>query len=564
MPSKNERLSKWNQTVRFLSENEPVVDVVLDSLPRKTIKIAREKYRKIEKTFERIEKRTLSSGAGFPIDTLLRTMVVDINERLESTRQPNISFDYFSPFCSTKYISNIFPYLAIREEFNHLFHSVDFLDYLTSSDSNNFNLSSLLALPEKKVFHFSTNGDINELHFLTSKGSEFIVSGFSMIRIGGFLHWYILGGEVIDKSNSDLLDHGKVRIESVCEAPTQKMLEEIEHLSESDFMLGSPVPLEGTKNTIRTIIASEMDLRNRKHLSRLCLKEYENGFTQFFEDPEALNALAFEDRDATIRYMQGEINNLQVMWDLADGLFQLPNYFSLRAAVEKKILCRAGKKLVRKKGGKGIRANYKIVSAIEVIDAKLSSPIVKVNLPHYELESKGYWHKLEKNDLGLDRYGNEILGRTWINSAKKWRTNRTKPGPIFVKDCIASAKIRIGEYKEAALEIARKESMEGVSTRENEQGELYIMRCAAMKEEIYKVGFTRGVSEERAKEISAATGVPLALVVVRSWRYQYAASLETEVHMMLSPYRINDAREFFKIKLETLEAIIQSTLTRVK
>ena len=88
------------------------------------------------------------------------------------------------------------------------------------------------------------------------------------------------------------------------------------------------------------------------------------------------------------------------------------------------------------------------------------------------------------------------------------------------------------------------------------------MRCAAMKERIFKVGFTSGDSAERAQQLSSATGVPMAFVVIEKWRHADAKKLETEVHMLLAPYRINDSREFFLASYDSIERIIEAVIAR--
>ena len=93
-------------------------------------------------------------------------------------------------------------------------------------------------------------------------------------------------------------------------------------------------------------------------------------------------------------------------------------------------------------------------------------------------------------------------------------------------------------------------------------GELYVMRCSAMKEAIYKVGYTDGISSDRAKQISSATGVPLSLLVVKSWKHPNARALETEAHMMLAPYRMNKSREFFSAEFDVINNIIESVIAR--
>jgi len=65
-----------------------------------------------------------------------------------------------------------------------------------------------------------------------------------------------------------------------------------------------------------------------------------------------------------------------------------------------------------------------------------------------------------------------------------------------------------------------------------------------------KVGFTAKSPKERAEDLSKATGVPLAYVVVHSWHHQNARELEQAAHAALDDIRVSPQREFFKAPFE--------------
>jgi hypothetical protein len=88
------------------------------------------------------------------------------------------------------------------------------------------------------------------------------------------------------------------------------------------------------------------------------------------------------------------------------------------------------------------------------------------------------------------------------------------------------------------------------------------MRCLAMKEEVYKVGWTSKSAEQRARELSAATGVPVSFAVVDAWQHPDPEALEKGIHAMLSPYRLNESREFFKLEYLELKAIVEAEIAR--
>lgn len=74
---------------------------------------------------------------------------------------------------------------------------------------------------------------------------------------------------------------------------------------------------------------------------------------------------------------------------------------------------------------------------------------------------------------------------------------------------------------------------------------------------ILKIGYTKLTPDERAKQISAATGVALPYKVIWAFRCFNGEQMEGEVHHALEKYRVNSQREFFQIELEEAKEVIE-------
>lgn len=532
----------------------------LENLPRKERRKLASASKKLVSDYKKIMINLAGSGAKFPNDQLLRQLAIEYNHRYASSGVSNqpMSFHYFEPFCEISFLPNsVAPCVKLVEEFNHIYSLTDFLDYITSQDIEDFDLNNLLNIPEGTAYHFTRNGDISEFSFLNAEGKEFLISGFSMVRRGNFLHWYMIGGELLtdDEWSSRCAQQMEIDKEHI-NPDKRAFLNDALKINGNKY--GEPIALEGTKTAVRTIISGELDIISQKHNSRFYMTEYENTFFGHCDEPDVFSDIPEKERLETIENTKTELNKASVMWDLAEGFFQLPSYFSSRATIEKETLRKSGKKISRKKAGQGLNSNYQFITAIEVTENK-SPPIIKITLPHYETETEGHWRRLEIGATGHDQYGDEVEGKTWVKATNKWRERTKSDNVIFVKDSIASAKIKIKEYQEAAGAV----ELQGQNNSNDLiNGELYVLRCAAMNEEVYKVGFTRGRAAERARQLSSATGVPLSFIVVKSWSHPKAKQLETEVHTMLDPYRINDAREFFKVSFDVIENIVGTIIDR--
>lgn len=70
----------------------------------------------------------------------------------------------------------------------------------------------------------------------------------------------------------------------------------------------------------------------------------------------------------------------------------------------------------------------------------------------------------------------------------------------------------------------------------------------------FKIGKTKYQPEERARQLSRETGVPLPFEVEWAFNCWNAENLEKEVHRRLENYRIN--KEFFQINLNEAKKVI--------
>jgi tetratricopeptide (TPR) repeat protein len=89
-------------------------------------------------------------------------------------------------------------------------------------------------------------------------------------------------------------------------------------------------------------------------------------------------------------------------------------------------------------------------------------------------------------------------------------------------------------------------------------GYLYILVNPGAKG-LVKIGKTARDPEERAKELSSATGVPTPFIVVYSAFFDDCISAEVYVHTLLNDKRLSNNKEFFRITTtEAINAIIQA------
>lgn len=72
-----------------------------------------------------------------------------------------------------------------------------------------------------------------------------------------------------------------------------------------------------------------------------------------------------------------------------------------------------------------------------------------------------------------------------------------------------------------------------------------------------KIGYTRLTPDERAKQLSSATGVAMPYKVEWAFHCFNGEALEREVHNSLEGYRVSNNREFFLLPLEEAKTVIE-------
>lgn len=544
----------------FLDKNGR--DSRLANLPRKERRKLEAAGKRIGAAYGRLLQGMNSSGAGYPVDQLLRQLAIEYTHRYAASGLHNqpLNFNYFEPFCEIKLIEqSVAPYAEPAPEIDHLFGIVDYFDYVTTPEGSLFELSNLKTLPEGKALHFTPSGNISDFTFLTAEGREFVVAGFSMVRRGSSLHWYIVGGEVFAEQDWQQLKSNQLAFETAEMLPYKRPFLSAS-MEKTGSNSGPPVALEGTETAMRTIIAGETDLDSSKHLGRCYMSERENSFTITCDDPDLFDHVSdVAQRSEMTRLMNDRVERAAVMWNLAETMFRLPAYFSFKVTVARSVAVSGGQALAKvPKGGRGVRGNFRYVSAIEFTDS--TAPVVRsYTAPHYQTETDGHWRRLSRDQFGRDSNDNLIRGKTWIRASNAWRERADTPRTIYVKSSIEAARVKVKEYV-AKAEAAKEDT--ACMPISSGMGVIYVLRCMVMQDEVYKVGWTSGTAEQRAQQLSTATGVPSSFAVVAAWQHADPAAIEKGIHAMLAPYRINDAREFFQASYPIIRAIIEGELTR--
>lgn len=477
----------------------------------------------------------LSNGAGYPADATLREFYFEYNRRLQHHGLGSLpsTFNVLEAFF--RYDPSLIAFHLLPER-DHRFSWVHFIDYITS-EAPEFNLETdLQDLPEGTILNFSNSDDPSSLVLSGANGTEFGALAFSIVRHGSEATVVATAGQL-----ANLVDVTEELRESLSRAVTVRTY--------LDRQEGPPeaVSLQSSDDLWRVLASARFDLEDQTNDVRFVMHDAGTDYLITTDDISPLvgpsGRFVSAGAERLAKHMATKIADFTTLFELCATALQLPSYFlhfadDVRVERTETEYRRDSARIglhVRRRIPPAQRIAFRLVEVLDPPSPPLPVPAREFSAPEFKIETSGYWRKLDEDDVGLDKNGHPVRGRTWVSKRLTWVEERS-PG--------------------ATLKANAPELPSGP-----DPGWIYVMRTAMHRGDIFKVGLTRRHPEERADELSRQTNAPDRFFVLCQWPAGDCARAEALVHAALAERRLNDRREFFEIPLRQLISTIQGVLS---
>lgn len=305
----------------------------------------------------------------------------------------------------------------LREEKDHIFSFTGFIDYLTSND-NDFDISSVSEHTEDGVI-YSYNSISNPLDITlsTTDDLEYGVIGFALVRFSNEVSILILAGESCDlqAKTAELKE-----VEFSKPLPHKANME----LDKEREIRAEPVA-EGIE-LWKTILLMRVDLDTKTIDAR---HVYQDIGPAFIGKTDDLNNYLDErgyfitpELEEIAKESGAELDRYNPLIEVGKLALMLPKYFSDNDGdiVVERHLTEYGLNRNRptyRKLNKFVSAQYRIASrsvSSLVTSAEAHPSNVGILTPELKIETSGYWKKLGPQEVGRDKSGQSIHGRTWV------------------------------------------------------------------------------------------------------------------------------------------------------
>lgn len=478
-----------------------------------------------------------NNGININIDVELRYFLREFNGRLWNHGLVSMPLMFNTMEAFFKYDKSIVYFELLPEE-DYLISFFDFLDWYTSKDFNG-NIESIKNdFVEDLIFNYNVGADIGEITFDSEEGEKFVIGGISMIRRGNEATILFQAGQIIDTS---LVTSKLPEFESAIITPGK------EKIIPNEELPIKAVKLNGNENYWKTLIICRVDLDTETLDGRLVAKDIGRAFDLTTDEIEGfLTSGEFISDDHKKAYENSlkQIEQYNPIFELSKAVLHLPSYFNnyegdiVNEDHDTKYRDMVKRPMARREYNI-VDDKFKLLSkSLFVLNRnnKFSPDRIEIKDSNFKIETSGYWKSLAVDEFGMDKKGNQVTGKTWVNKRETYYEAKTDPLIIF---------------------NTKQKNYSGPNA-----GYIYVLRNPNFPENTFKIGLTTKNTEERANQLSK-TSVPDRFYVMREWSVADCKQAESEIHEILKEYRVDERREFFTLDMEHINQTIQNVVDKI-
>lgn len=421
----------------------------------------------------------------------------------------------------------------LREEVEHLLCIDDYLDWYRATPAIRDPGVLIPVMREGVVYAYDMSGDASGYRLRTAT-SELVIAGVSLVRHGGELSCILVSGE-----NPPATPDAEVNEDAkpVRTPRGKEVLQPDPDLTVADRYLAH---LPGFA---RVILLARFDLTARRFDVRYLNLDRGQGYTVYTDDYSVVSYSFGEVDEKWRQQNETQLVRYEGLFSALTTLIFLPVAFVAEAEhvreheVKTEYFHVQREKHIKeevKEFGQRYCIYGRTVRALASAPKYHPAGEQRFEPPPFEAKSDGYWKQLPPGQLGQDKDGQPVAGRTWVTKTETWV-----------------------EVKPQAFLMRRKAS----EPAGPDPGIVYVVRSPAHELELYKVGLTRKTAEGRAGELSSTTSAPLPFGILAQWAVGDCGYVEKEAHARLDAFRVSHRREFFKAPLSYIVRVVEGIVS---
>lgn len=483
----------------------------------------------LEARIPKLVRARMMGGSGLQLSKLLRSYFLEYADRLFTHGPQSLpsSFNVVESFMSFRRDDHLFD---LREEVEHLLSLDDYFQWYQKAEIPRDPRLLEDILPEGEIFCYEMVGSPNSLRIVNE--SEQVFSAVAMVRHDYELSCLLLAGE-----NPPLHSDRDVRgMERGQAFPGKKAI-----VADPSYTVQDRY-LDGYPGFAKVIVLTRYNLRAGKHDVRYVNLDTGPSFQVFTDDMSIFRDMGQKFIEEHRASAVEQLTRYDDLFGALTSMIYLPAFFAAFPAATKDL--EVSTELEAMLDDRDVK---EAVAALEKEDCVLRRTIhcfpvagdtgvrqASIRPPEMEFKTDGYWRPISPQDIGENKTGVPVVGRTWVSRLESWSAKSPESFTLHGRETKADGP---------------------------DPGIIYVQRSTAMEPNLYKIGLTRrGSAQMRAGELSSATGVPLPFGVLVNWSVGDCGRVEREVHEKLAACRVNPRREFFYAEISEIVLAINEVI----
>jgi hypothetical protein len=476
-----------------------------------------------------IEAGMQFNGSNLKMADSLREFVMEYNSRIRDLGWSYLpsSFNVIEAFMDIVSFPGV---VRLQREEEYIVPTAPFWEFVTKPQRLANPDSALRSIREACVYSYDFE-EIEDITFSSADDKNFLLSGVSLIRHEDEVTFLIEAGKKVGPSTEfpeNFYDSGKNY------RPELKLPDKV-------FLN----PIRDNEDYQRILIAYRLNFQDQMEGVKYVLEDYGSSYMIYTNDPWVIeDIIAKEGVDTlpeTVTNMLNEIEIHNPLFQLCHELITLPLFIEDNVEnVRTEQIQSELKDFNKKTKGKLLeclppreRIFIRNITRVRGDQNQSGPDAITIQTPEFEFETAGYWKTIDPEATGEGKKGEPVRGRTWIKKKLDWRK----------------------KVEESFLVL--KKSGKNINFSGEHGGYIYVLHSASQHKDIFKIGRTKRRPEQRAAELSQATGVATPFLVVRDWWFDDCVSAEKLIHEALDKYRVNESREHFQCSYQEIHAVIE-------
>lgn len=439
-------------------------------------------------------------------------------------------------------------YYELLEEENYELSFFEFLEFVLEKNLDFTKESFENMYPNNLILNFNINEYQEDIYFSSSLNEKYKILGASTVRRDSEITLTLILGKILTDVKENTFSVEKNSIKESLNGKKEIVESYLQKIKDKKEILPTTIS-EGEDNIFqKCVFGIRYDIDTLNIDFQYLLEEYDDFFKVSTDNLVGLydfNKSDFisDSIKSAFDTMQSRLNEIIELFEVVKLCLFLPKFLNENdeKISDRDVPTKLKEKLrspIYSRKFKDVYGNPQRQKPLySLFLNNVEKELLEIDDKYFNLQRSGYWKELEKDEIGKNKKGDEVLGKTWVNKMETY----------YRKD---------DKRKISVIQKKRK-------FNDPNSGYIYITRNPLQPKDIFKIGLTTTSPEQRMSQLTNTSNAD-KFYIYATWETKDCKEAEKKIHEALVNSRVDMKREFFLIEdMRELTDLIQTIIDEV-